>query len=110
MLGTLELRVGGEGCLTHGPGARAGRLGGGGTTMIYTSGPTGTPRGALRTASDPALVQQILETLRLRVGEEVYLTTGPLYHSGPLGWAGFAHALGGTIVVLRHFDAERWVD
>ena len=39
----------------------------------------------------------------------MHLTTGPLYHSGPLSFALFAHALGGTIVVLRKFDPTAWL-
>ncbi|MGH9288872.1 MAG: AMP-binding protein, partial [Acidimicrobiales bacterium] len=79
-------------------------------TMIYTSGTTGKPKGALRTSTDPTLVMALLQQLRLRPGEEVHITSGPLYHSGPLAWAVLTHTLGGSIVVLRHFDAERWID
>ena len=81
-----------------------------GATMIYTSGTTGKPKGALRTSTDPALVMALLQELRLRPGEEVHITSGPLYHSGPLAWAILTHTLGGSIVLLRHFDAERWID
>ena len=83
---------------------------GAGATMIYTSGTTGKPKGALRTSTDPVLVAKLLEVLRLRPGDEVHITTGPMYHSGPLAWASLTHTLGGTIVLMRHFDAERWVD
>jgi acyl-CoA synthetase (AMP-forming)/AMP-acid ligase II len=80
-----------------------------GGTMIYTSGTTGKPKGALRRGgANPetggALVQMI--------GYEptdVYLTTGPLYHSGPLGFMGIVQLMGGTIVVQRHFEAEDWL-
>ena len=41
--------------------------------------------------------------------EDVYLTTGPLYHSGPGGFATLAHAMGNTIVVQRKFDPEDWL-
>jgi acyl-CoA synthetase (AMP-forming)/AMP-acid ligase II len=81
-----------------------------GATMIYTSGTTGKPKGALRATTDPALVFAMIQELRLRPGDEVHITTGPLYHSGPLAWAVLTHTLGGTIVVLRRFDAERWID
>jgi acyl-CoA synthetase (AMP-forming)/AMP-acid ligase II len=40
----------------------------------------------------------------------VHLTTGPLYHSGPLAWATLTHALGGTVVLMRKFDAARWLE
>ena len=82
----------------------------GGSTMIYTSGTTGKPKGALRTSTDPALVMTMIQELRLRPGKEVHITTGPLYHSGPLAWAVLTHTLGGAIVLMRHFDAERWID
>ena len=83
---------------------------GAGATMIYTSGTTGKPKGALRTTTDPVLVGALLQELRLEPGNEVHITTGPLYHSGPLAWASLTHTLGGTIVLMRHFDAERWID
>jgi fatty-acyl-CoA synthase/long-chain acyl-CoA synthetase len=81
-----------------------------GGTMIYTSGTTGKPKGALRrgrpdaAASGAALVQLI----GYQPGD-VYLTTGPLYHSGPLGFMGIVQLMGGTIIVQRHFDAEDWL-
>ncbi|HEX4905590.1 MAG TPA: AMP-binding protein [Acidimicrobiales bacterium] len=81
-----------------------------GGTMIYTSGTTGKPKGALRkgradaAASGGALVQLI----GYEPGD-VYLTTGPLYHSGPLGFMGIVQLMGGTIIVQRHFDAEEWL-
>ena len=81
-----------------------------GATMIYTSGTTGKPKGALRTTTDPVLVGALLQELRLEPGNEVHITTGPMYHSGPLAWASLTHTLGGTIVLMRHFDAERWID
>jgi acyl-CoA synthetase (AMP-forming)/AMP-acid ligase II len=81
-----------------------------GSTMIYTSGTTGKPKGALRTRTDPSLTLTLVQMLRLQPGNEVHITTGPMYHSGPLAWATLTHALGGTIVLLRSFDAERWID
>ncbi|HXV92279.1 MAG TPA: AMP-binding protein [Pseudonocardia sp.] len=81
-----------------------------GRMMIYTSGTTGRPKGALRDRPDPALTAALVATLRLRPGDEVHLTTGPLYHSGPLAWATLNHALGGTVVLMRRFDAARWLD
>ncbi len=80
-----------------------------GATMIYTSGTTGRPKGALRTTSDSGTVFALLERLNLLVDAPVHLTTGPLYHSGPLAFATFAHAVGGTIIVLRRFDPSAWL-
>ena len=75
-----------------------------GATMIYTSGTTGKPKGAMRTGTDAGAVVALLAELGLLAPDPVHVTTGPLYHSGPLSFALFAHAVGGTIVVLRKFD------
>jgi acyl-CoA synthetase (AMP-forming)/AMP-acid ligase II len=80
-----------------------------GAAMLYTSGTTGRPKGALRTRTDPAVVFALLGELGLRFGEEVHLTTGPLYHSGPLAFATIAHTLGGPVVVMRRFDPRAWL-
>ena len=62
--------------------------------MIYTSGTTGKPKGALRTsAGDPQQGAALLGLIGYRP-DDVYLTTGPLYHSGPGGFMGVAQTLG----------------
>jgi acyl-CoA synthetase (AMP-forming)/AMP-acid ligase II len=80
-----------------------------GAQMIYTSGTTGKPKGALRTTTDPVVVAALLGELGLRPGDEVHLTTGPLYHSGPLAFALLAHTLGAPVVILRKFDPVAWL-
>lgn len=78
-------------------------------TMIYTSGTTGRPKGAVRSAvGDPELTRNLLAFVGY-VPDDVYLTTGPLYHSGPGGFMAIAHALGNTVVLQRKFDAEDWL-
>ncbi|MGH8977030.1 MAG: AMP-binding protein, partial [Acidimicrobiia bacterium] len=81
-----------------------------GAAMIYTSGTTGKPKGALRTRTDVALVAALLGELNLLHENSVHLTTGPLYHSGPLAFASLSHTLGAPVVVLRKFDAARWLE
>ena len=81
----------------------------GGGSMIYTSGTTGKPKGALRYAApDGGRVLQ-LATLIGYQPDDVYLTTGPLYHSGPGSFALLAHAFGNTVVVQHKFDPEDWL-
>src|SRR5690348_30708 len=80
-----------------------------GAAMIYTSGTTGKPKGALRTTSDRTLVFALLAELNLLHENSVHLTTGPMYHSGPLAFASLSHTLGAPIVVLRKFDPVRWI-
>src|SRR5438128_1136377 len=77
--------------------------------MIYTSGTTGKPKGALRTRTDRQVVFALLAELNLLHDNAVHLTTGPLYHSGPLAFASMSHTLGAPIVVLRKFDPARWL-
>jgi fatty-acyl-CoA synthase/long-chain acyl-CoA synthetase len=80
-----------------------------GATMIYTSGTTGKPKGALRTgAGDPAQVQAMIALIGY-TPDDVYIPTGPLYHSGPGGFMGIALVLGQTIVIQRRFDPEDWL-
>ncbi len=78
-------------------------------TMIYTSGTTGKPKGAVRTGvGDPAQMQAMVALYGWQP-DDVYLTTGPLYHSGPSGFLAVGQALGNTAVLQRSFDAEDWL-
>jgi fatty-acyl-CoA synthase/long-chain acyl-CoA synthetase len=77
-------------------------------SMLYTSGTTGRPKGAVRQPLDPAAVVPLLQHIGYRE-DDVYLTTGPLYHSGPGGFLQIAHLLGNTAVIQRKFDAEDWL-
>jgi fatty-acyl-CoA synthase/long-chain acyl-CoA synthetase len=81
-----------------------------GATMIYTSGTTGKPKGALRTGG---VSTENAMALFQRVGYQpgdVYLTTGPLYHSGPLGFMAFPQLAGGCVIVQRKFDPKHWLE
>ena len=85
---------------------REGPVGG---SMIYTSGTTGKPKGALRRGGTNAETgAALVQLIGYEVGD-VYLTTGPLYHSGPLGFMGIVQGMGGSVVLQRHFDAEGWL-
>ncbi len=78
-------------------------------TMIYTSGTTGNPKGAVRhTATGREQSMALLGLFGLR-SDDVYLTCGPLYHSGPGGFAAIAHTMGNTVVLQHKFDAEDWL-
>jgi acyl-CoA synthetase (AMP-forming)/AMP-acid ligase II len=81
----------------------------GAATMIYTSGTTGKPKGALRRGTRDLSQAAALIGLIGYQPDDIYLTTGPLYHSGPGGFAQVAHGLGNTVVVQRKFDPEDWL-
>ncbi len=78
-------------------------------TMIYTSGTTGHPKGAVKTGGASLEQSKGLLDLLAYEPDDVHLTCGPLYHSGPGGFARIAHSLGHTLVVQHKFDAEDWL-
>jgi long-chain acyl-CoA synthetase len=83
-----------------------------GQAMLYSSGTTGRPKGILRPPSpDPAIdhVVPLVMVANLVFGigpDSVYLSTAPLYHAAPLGWTMCVHILGGTVVLMHHFEPE----
>src|SRR5882724_1847099 len=78
-------------------------------TMIYTSGTTGKPKGAVRsTLGNPAQSALLWAEIGY-VRDDVYITTGPLYHSGPGGFLATAHRLGNTAVLQHKFGEEDWL-
>jgi fatty-acyl-CoA synthase/long-chain acyl-CoA synthetase len=80
-----------------------------GGSMIYTSGTTGKPKGAVRNAApDSSQTLQLVGLIGYQP-DDVYLTTGPLYHSGPGSFAVLAQAMGNTVVVQHKFEPEDWL-
>ncbi|MCI0548441.1 MAG: AMP-binding protein [Candidatus Rokubacteria bacterium] len=77
-----------------------------GAAIVYTSGTTGRPKGAMRSAVDPALTRANMEALGVADPAQVHLLAGPMYHSAPPAFALYAQLAGGTVVVMRKFDAE----
>ncbi|HEY7146203.1 MAG TPA: AMP-binding protein [Streptosporangiaceae bacterium] len=90
------------------PPAGADQAAGRGATMIYTSGTTGKPKGAFRPRTDEGAALALIGLIGY-TPDDVYLTSGPLYHSGPGAFMGLALALGQTVVVQRKFDPEDWL-
>ncbi|MDG1846320.1 MAG: class I adenylate-forming enzyme family protein [Acidimicrobiales bacterium] len=80
-------------------------------TMIYTSGTTGKPKGAMRrVGGEINQYGALLEFIGWdKMDDLTFLTTGPLYHSGPSGFARRAQLVGGTVVCQYAFDSEDWL-
>jgi long-chain acyl-CoA synthetase len=85
-----------------------------GAAMLYSSGTTGRPKGVLRPLPDqppsqPLPLYVFLTKLwRFREGQ-IYLSPAPLYHSAPLAGVSRTLAIGGTAVIMEHFDPERFL-
>jgi long-chain acyl-CoA synthetase len=83
-----------------------------GSAMLYSSGTTGHPKGIRRPlsglpfGSDVVLSGMLGGIMGFGPGD-VYLSPAPLYHSAPLVWSMTAQRMGGTVVVMEHFDPER---
>jgi long-chain acyl-CoA synthetase len=79
-----------------------------GQDMLYSSGTTGQPKGVKVPLPDKPLGTPDPVTglgLLFGVGEEtVYLSPAPLYHAAPLRFCRAIHRMGGTVVVMEHFD------
>ncbi len=77
-----------------------------GTSMLYTSGTTGRPKGVHRPAASPAS-SPLLVLGAYRAGEHLHLCTGPLYHAAPLAFSlAIPHMFGVGVVLMESFEAE----
>ncbi|WP_420561230.1 acyl-CoA synthetase [Tepidicaulis sp.] len=83
-----------------------------GTDMLYSSGTTGRPKGIRIPLSGgpidevPGLVM-LAQALYGFDGDTVYLSPAPLYHAAPLRYNMTVQRLGGTCIVMEHFDEEQ---
>lgn len=81
------------------------------TWQLYTSGTTGSPKGAELTTSNLIALMGFSPTLfgGMREGERTLIAM-PLYHIGGSGYALVALAAGTALVVLREFNPARALD
>ncbi len=83
-----------------------------GVDMLYSSGTTGRPKGVAVSLSGDSIeampaVLVGLGALYDMTEETVYLSPAPLYHAAPLRFCMLTLFCGGTVVVMRKFDAQR---
>ncbi len=88
-----------------------------GMVMMYTSGTTGQPKGVRRPLpeGDPDDVAGVAaaataQGFGITVGEGVHLVCGPMYHAGPFVGVSTALHLGHTVVIMRSWSPEGFLD
>ncbi|WP_433801443.1 AMP-binding protein [Actinomycetospora sp. CA-084318] len=86
-----------------------------GGRLLFSSGTTGTPKPARVAPRDvhpdevgvrSAGLMRTLGFSEPGAGVDVLLVPGPAYHAGPIGFLQSVHQAGGTVVLMRRFDAE----
>lgn len=82
-----------------------------GSMMLYSSGTTGRPKGILRSpwAQSPTLgnpAVKFFADLYKFDTDTIYMSTAPLYHGAPIGFANATIQSGGTVIMMDKFDAE----
>lgn len=86
-----------------------------GYDMLYSSGTTGRPKGIKREAAgDPITTPNpFLKYLCVDMcgmsADTVYLSPAPLYHAAPLRFNMMVGVVGGTSIIMEHFDAEEFL-
>ena len=76
-----------------------------GSTMLYTSGTTGRPKGVHRLAAPPGRTINLFGYIE--GGADLHLCTGPLYHAAPLAFSlAVPLGFGVGVVLMEEWDAE----
>jgi len=85
-----------------------------GTAMLYSSGTTGRPKGIVRPLaeqppSEPLPLFHFLQKLWRYREDMIYLSPAPMYHSAPNAAVSLTLGVGGTVIIMEHFDPEQYL-
>lgn len=86
-----------------------------GRDMLYSSGTTGRPKGITGALPEGPIDEvnalTMLTRALYRYNEDmIYLSPAPLYHAAPLRYCMSVHRFGGTVVIMKKFDPERYLE
>ena len=86
-----------------------------GTSMLYSSGTTGRPKGILRPLPEQPPEQNLpifdfLQKLWQYREGMIYLSPAPLYHSAPQAAVNLTIRMGGTAIIMERFDPEHYLE
>jgi long-chain acyl-CoA synthetase len=85
-----------------------------GSAMLYSSGTTGQPKGILRPLPEESpehmipIASFMIQLMQFRPGQ-IYLSPAPLYHAAPHISVNLTLRLGGTVIIMEHFDPQRYL-
>jgi fatty-acyl-CoA synthase/long-chain acyl-CoA synthetase len=86
-----------------------------GYDMLYSSGTTGRPKGIKKQFEGNAIdvpnpfLRVLCADMCGMNADSIYLSPAPLYHAAPLRFNMMAIVLGGTSIIMEHFDAEEFL-
>ena len=85
-----------------------------GTSMLYSSGTTGRPKGIIRPLPEQPPDQNLplmdfLANLWHYGEDMVYLSPAPLYHSAPQAAVNLAIRFGATVIIMERFDPVEYL-
>ena len=85
-----------------------------GGDMLYSSGTTGKPKGVFVPPESPEIDanNSLIDICRGLYGistSSIYLSPAPLYHAAPLRFNMTTMRIGGTCIIMEHFDPETYL-